>query len=256
MRRNLVPRYAVLTLGYAVFVLLAGMLALQLRYDGSVPAEAWEVWLGLVPAFIAFSLFGFLIAGLFHGLWRYAGTATMVQVFKGATLSAIALTALLIATPTAPFSLGFVALVWACELALVGGARVGWRLWRESGHGPPLDAGPAQGQAPSFAVRALVVGAGPAGVHLVQQMRRGRAGRRPMSAAGFLDEDPRLTGKQIEGVRVLGTRTALPNLLASRAADLVVLSDPALPAATVREIVAACERAGVRVRAQIGRAHV
>jgi FlaA1/EpsC-like NDP-sugar epimerase len=65
---------------------------------------------------------------------------------------------------------------------------------------------------------------------------------------GILDEDPRLTGRLIEGVRVWGTLEGLPRALAEHEIERVVISDAGLPARAVREIVRACDAAGVRVK--------
>ncbi len=239
-----IPRYTILTLGYAALLQLSCVLALLLRFDGAIPAAEWAALIDLAPAFTLLSLAGFLIAGLFHGLWRYAGTVTLFQIFKGVTLSTLSLLVLLVVGPRTPFTASFVPLVWLCEMALMSGARIGWRLWRERALGGPVD----ERAAGSPAARALIVGAGPAGVHLAQEMRHGPAGQRRFVAVGFVDEDPRLTGKQIEGVKVHGTLARLPLILEEFGVEVVVISTPGLPAATVREIARACDQAGVKVK--------
>jgi FlaA1/EpsC-like NDP-sugar epimerase/lipopolysaccharide/colanic/teichoic acid biosynthesis glycosyltransferase len=245
---NRAPRYTLLTLGYAALLQLACLFALLLRFDGVVPPFMWSATIDVAPAFTLLSLAGFLIAGLFHGLWRYAGTVTLFQIFKGVTLSALSLLVLLVFGPRTPFTASFVPLVWMCEMALMSGARIGWRLWRERALGPMVgtDAtGPR-------AARALVIGAGSSGVHLTQEMRRGAAAQRRFTPVGFLDQDPRLTAKQIEGVKVLGTLAVLPRVLEEFGVEVVVISSPELPAASVREIARACDLAGVRVKTLAG----
>ena len=248
MTWNRAPRYTLLTLGYAALLQLSCVLALLLRFDGAIPAREWAALVDLAPAFTLLSLAGFLIAGLFHGLWRYAGTVTLFQIFKGVTLSAIALLVLLVFGPRTPFTASFVPLVWLCEMALMSGARIGWRLWRERAIGT-LAGGLTAG---TPAARTLIIGAGSAGVHLAQEMRRGPAGQRRLAPIGFVDEDPRLTGKQIEGVKVLGILARLPEVLEEQGIEVVVISNPNLPAASVREIARACDQAGVRVKTLAG----
>ena len=240
---NRAPRYTVLTLGYAALLQVAVVLALMLRFDGAIPAGVWNATIDLAPAFTLLSLAGFLIAGLFHGLWRYAGTVTLFQIFKGVTLSALSMLVLLVAGPPTPFSASFVPLLWLCEMALMGGARLTWRLWRERTVGPLADEGGSVGRA----ARTLIVGAGPAGVHLAQEMRRGAQGKRRFAPVGFADDDPVLLGKHIEGLRVLGPPARLPQLLDEFGVEAVVVSSPDRPASELREITAACERAGARI---------
>ena len=64
------------------------------------PYTAWHlsyvaIGAALTPAFawdrFALTLAAFFLAGLYHGLWRYASTVTLFQVAKGVTLSALGL---------------------------------------------------------------------------------------------------------------------------------------------------------------------
>ena len=245
---NRAPRYSLLTLGYAALLQVSCLLALLLRFDGAVPPPMRSAYVDVAPAFTLLSLAGFLIAGLFHGLWRYAGTVTLFQIFKGVTLSTLSLLVLLVFGPRTPFTASFIPLVWLCQMALMSGARIGWRLWRERALGPLDDAGPPA----TRPARALIVGAGSAGVHLTQEMRRGPAARRRLAPVGFVDEDARLTGKQIEGVKVLGTLARLPRILEEYGVEVVVITHPDLPAAAVREIARASDQAGARVKTLAG----
>ena len=87
------PRTLVLTAGYVALVNAAVGAALSLRFDGAIPAEAFAGWARVAPAFTLISLVAFWFAGLYHGLWRYAGTATVFQIARGVTLSALAFAA-------------------------------------------------------------------------------------------------------------------------------------------------------------------
>ncbi|MEY4374030.1 MAG: hypothetical protein RL760_196, partial [Candidatus Eisenbacteria bacterium] len=155
------PRTLVLTGGYVALVHLAVGLALLLRFDGRIPSEALAAWVQVAPAFTVASLIAFWMAGLYHGLWRYAGTATVFQILRGVTLSALAWGALGVAFAL-PLPRVLVPLVWVWQLVLLLGVRLAWRLWRERVIG-------GQGARP---VRTLVIGADHAAVGLVQEMRR------------------------------------------------------------------------------------
>src|SRR5690349_20047948 len=85
------PRFLLLSLGYAAVLAGCFVLALLLRFEFVVPDRYWQGAFSSLPWFVGFSLLGFFVAGLYHGLWRYASTVTLFQVFKGATLSAAVL---------------------------------------------------------------------------------------------------------------------------------------------------------------------
>src|SRR5262249_50868812 len=227
-----------LTAVYAGLVNAAVGAALLLRYDARVPADVLAAWGRAAPWFTALSLAGFLAAGLYHGLWRYAGTATLFQIVRGASLSAASWplwTALGPARP-APPSLAW--LVWLCELVLMGALRLAWRLWRDR----------QLGGSEAREVRTLVVGADHSAVSLVQEMRRQRSGEEWLKPLGFVDPDPRLTGHLVEGLKVLGTLADLPRVLRERRPEVAVVANPALPGRWVREVAEACRAAGVRLK--------
>ena len=114
------PRTLVLTAGYVALVHLAVGAALLLLYDGRVPTEALEAWTRLAPIWTLASLVAFWLTGLYHGLWRYAGTATVFQILRGVTLSALAWGALVVAFAL-PLPRVLVPLVWVWQLVLLLG---------------------------------------------------------------------------------------------------------------------------------------
>jgi len=128
--------------------------------------------------------------------------------------------------------------VWVLQLLLLGGARMAWRMSRERVAGPR----------PRRATRALVIGADANGVHLIHEMRRRLLGQERLSPVGFLDDNARLSGHLLEGVRVLGTIADLPRAIVEQGAELVIVSNPQLPAKVVREVARYCGEAGVRVK--------
>jgi FlaA1/EpsC-like NDP-sugar epimerase len=232
------PRTLVLTAGYAALVHAAVAVSLLLRHDGAVPADALALWARLAPAYTVLSLLGYLWAGLYHGLWRYAGTATVFQIVRGVSFSAAVWGLGLAVAGHDRFPLGAALQVGMAQLVMMGGVRLAWRLWRERvlvGSG-------------ARAVPALVVGADHAAVGLVQEMRRKQSGDESLQPLGFVDPDPRLTGHLVEGLKVFGTLADLPRVLAEQRPAVVVVANPELPGRAVRDIATACTAAGVRLR--------
>ncbi|HEY2953804.1 MAG TPA: nucleoside-diphosphate sugar epimerase/dehydratase [Candidatus Eisenbacteria bacterium] len=242
MNPKKIPRFLVFTAGYALLLQASYAAALLLRFDGEVPASGWSGYAAVAPAFTVLSLAGYFACGLYHGLWRYAGTASLFQILRGVTLSAAVLAGIGLFARAPLFPPSLVPLVWMCELVALGGARLAWLFLRRG----------ALGAASGRSLPAIVIGAGHPAVALIQDLRRGRAGSESLSPVGILDEDPRLTGQQIEGVRVLGRFGDLARVLTEQRVEIVVISDAALPARQVREIVRACGAAGVRVKALRG----
>src|SRR6185436_18460495 len=130
------PRFFLLTVGYAVLIQVSYVAALLLRFEGEIPPRFWSGYLDLAAISTLLSLIGFFLAGLYHGLWRYASTVTLFQVIKGVTLSALSLAIIMFFTPTPLFPRSILVMVWLNELVLLGGVRFAWRLSRERVPGP------------------------------------------------------------------------------------------------------------------------
>ncbi len=233
------PRFLLLTLGYSAVLSACFALSLILRFEGDVPPRFWDGALRAAPWFLALSLLGYRVSGLYTGLWRYASTVTLFQVFKGATLSACAMLLVDFFSAQPLFPRSIIPMVWVWQVVVLGAMRFAWRLSRER----VLGSGSTH-----RAVRTLVVGADPTGVHLIQEMRRTLAGSENLVPVGFIDDDPRLTGGLVEGVKVRGTIADLPRVIAEARAEMVIVSDSEMPAKVVREIARFCSEAGVRIK--------
>ena len=59
--------------------------------------------------------------------------------------------------------------------------------------------------------RALIVGAGDAGIVVMEELLRNHTGN--MNIAGFIDDDDRKLGMKIRGVKVLGNRHSIPGVV-------------------------------------------
>lgn len=107
---------------------------------------------------------------------------------------------------------------------------------------------------PWFRQRAVIVGAGAAGRTLVQAMRTTPGDPNPFRGTGYeflgyVDDDPELIGRRIEGITVLGNRNNLVELVGQLAVDEVVLAITDRHAITQElfDALLRCQEMGVRV---------
>ncbi|MFO7654723.1 MAG: nucleoside-diphosphate sugar epimerase/dehydratase [Candidatus Krumholzibacteriia bacterium] len=104
-------------------------------------------------------------------------------------------------------------------------------------------AGRAPGDAAgTTGTRLLIVGAGEAGRQLVRQIQ---AERLPYAPVGFLDDDPGLAGRVLDGVPVLGPTDALVAQARRTGADEIIIAIPSSRGSLVRRLVPLCKRAGL-----------
>ncbi len=225
-----------------VLFLVSPLLALGLRLDGALqlhiyyPQILWFTLLGLGLKLGVLALFGG-----YRRCWRYASIDELQQITL-MTLAAIALQ-----------SMGFALLSQGSEALLAG-------LPRSL---PVLDAilGFLLVGALRFRIRAmerihqsrrvffrrdrvLVVGAGSAGVALVQEMQRNPTlGLRPVA---FVDDDPAKLHLRIRRLPVAGNRHQIPELVRALHIRRVIIAMPTAPGHVIGETLDICQRAGVQ----------
>ena len=89
----------------------------------------------------------------------------------------------------------------------------------------------------------LIVGAGEAGRMVAAEI----AAHRELKAevVGFLDDGPRLTGKKVLDLPVLGRTVELESVVAQRGVDEVIIAVPSAPGYFVRCMIKQCRKSGV-----------
>ena len=91
--------------------------------------------------------------------------------------------------------------------------------------------------------KALIIGAGDAGVSLVQELERNpHIGLLPIA---FVDDDPAKLNLRIRGLPVVGNRNVIPDLIYSWHIQTVIIAMPSVSGRNLRDIVALCQLAGV-----------
>ena len=228
----------------AVLFLLTPAMALALRFDGTLRLDRYGP--SLLVATLVFWVIKLAIlfkTGLYSRFWRYASIDELGHIIVVGLLVTMAQTLVFFSLlrPLGLVLLDFPRSVPVIDglllLMLIGGVRYSVRLAEslQERHG-----GDGEG------IRVLVVGAGDAGVMIVEEMRANpRLGLRPV---GFVDDAPEKQRARIRGVQVLGTRTRIPELVRETGARQVIIAMPRAPGKTIREIVHICEQAGVETR--------
>jgi FlaA1/EpsC-like NDP-sugar epimerase/EAL domain-containing protein (putative c-di-GMP-specific phosphodiesterase class I) len=223
---------------------LTPILALYIRLDGSV---AFEEYPGLGGAIILFVVVKLIILGKFlfyQQYWRYAsidellkttgliGTATIIQT----GLFSLFYFFNIFSFDTLPRSLPV--LDGLLSLIFVGGIRFSVRAV-ETVDRRPKKFHRRGAAAPAKRARVLIVGAGSAGVSLVQEMRRNpHLGLDPVA---FIDDDPQKFKMHICGLLVVGNRHQIPALVNSLHTRSVIIAMPTAPGSVIREIVDICQ---------------
>ena len=237
--RALVRR--VVVIGYhLVLWFFAFQLALALRFEGDVPrpwnTRRWPV----LAILIGLRLVTFYRAGLFHGLWRYAGMPELKNLAWASTLPSLLVFALGMSVNSFRMPLGTYLGEWLAAIVLGGGSRFVIRILRERSA--------RTGKRRADGLRTLIVGAGDAGDSLLRDMQRAPDSK--WIIEGFLDDNLGKTGAMVRDIRILGPadEATLSRLIPDLDIKLVVLAIPTADGARLRQIVAVCRKFGVQTK--------
>jgi FlaA1/EpsC-like NDP-sugar epimerase len=212
--------------------LLATWMAFSLRLDSfALPyGNQWYVY--IMATFISLPIL--VRFGLYRAVFRYAGMSAMVTIVKAIALYGAILFALLVwlTLPDVPRTVGL--LQPLLFMFLVGSSRALARLWLTRAAGDRR----AEREA-----RLLIYGAGSAGAQIAEVIQR----KQQWNLIGFLDDDPQLVGKTINGQRVHPLKD-ISRLIDLYAVTDILLAMPALSRSRRNEVLAALRRHHVRVR--------
>ena len=230
-------RRMILVLLDAAIVIFSFYFALLLRADGAVEASWWPHNRALLyqnlPWIVALYLLSFLMGGLYHVLWKYAGERDLIRLGG------------MIAVPTGVvyfvnhFCVHGVLFDSANAMAavliflLVGGSRLAWRLFLNHPIGERLRGVPNKD--PNRPV--MIVGAGEAGAWAINVCKSNSSYGHPVVA---VDDDLVKQGQTIHGVPVKGTLEQIPQLCTQYNIHNIIIAIPTLRGSRLNHVIDLC----------------
>jgi FlaA1/EpsC-like NDP-sugar epimerase len=192
-----------------------------------------------VPAILVARLAAFLVFGLYRSVWRYAGAGDAVRIAIAVVVSEVVAAAFVISSRNVadlglPYSF-FVVDVLICTVLVVGSRFAERALVRG------LAMLRARGGAGN---RTLIVGAGRGGRSLLRELKETPG----ENVIGFVDDDPGLQRRRLQGVPVLGSVEEIASVVQRVHPDTVLVTIPDAPHDQLSALVAACDREGIAVR--------
>ncbi len=189
-----------------------------------------------LPAVLIARYIAFIAFGLYRGVWRYAGARDAAAIFAACAVSDAA--AFFFIWLTVPFD-GFPTSVFFIDMLictmLIGAARF-WERGVARGLTTLVGRGTQR--------RDLIVGAGRSGRSLLRELRETPGER----VIGFVDDDPQLRRRRIQGVQVIGAIDEIGWAIGRLEPDAVLVTIPEAPRERLDAVIEACSRAGVPCR--------
>jgi UDP-GlcNAc:undecaprenyl-phosphate GlcNAc-1-phosphate transferase len=228
-------RFAEVLVDFALITASFG-LAYLLTVHGHGTTTQRHVFEVSLPVVLAARYLAFIPFGLYRGVSRYAGARDAASVVAAVVSSEIVAFAFVAATRSFD---GFPRSVFVLD-AFVCTTLIGISRFWERGLLRAL--GSLRGRADRR--RTLIVGAGRGGRSLVRELRETPGEH----VVGFIDDDPALRRRRIQGVAVLGSSGDVAQVLERTKPAVVLVTIPDATREHLDLIVEACARAGVSCR--------
>lgn len=226
----------------AIILTITPVLALILRLDSLDALKQYgSSLLAVIILFLAVKLAVFYTFGFYRRYWRFASIDELVQMAMLTIVAVILQTLLLYETQqwigfsgqNLPRSLPL--LDGLLSFILIGGFRFSVRAVERVN----------QRYVTSYKRdHVLVVGAGSAGVSIVQEMQQNPQLR--LYPVAFVDDDPRKLNLHIRGLPVVGDRHKIPEVVPSLHIRRVIIAIPSASGSVIREVVDICQATGVQ----------
>ncbi len=235
----------------ALFINIAYLGALGLRFDGAIPAEYLAYYPIFAVVVTVITILVYHLCGFYRKIWQYASVREMYSILAGVTAASLVVISVsyIFVYPESgihPMPRSIYPIAWLLNLALTGGSRFGFRFLHEyKQNGTAQDrSGSATSREPLK--RALIIGAGEAGAMVARELRTHPT--LAMEPVGFIDDDYRKQGLDLDNIPVLGGRSDIPHLVERYDIDQVIIAMPSAPGKVVRGIVEICEKTKAKVK--------
>jgi UDP-GlcNAc:undecaprenyl-phosphate GlcNAc-1-phosphate transferase len=218
-------------------IAFAYYLAFALRHEFTLNQSLTSLYLASFPIVLAAAYAGFILIGVYRGLWRYTGLDDLVRIGAAVILSTgAAVVALFLLYRFAGYSQVVFILYGLLLFLVMAGSRVSFRLFSLMLRKPRSEQIPI-----------LVYGADDRGEAVVRECRNNPTSG--LCPVGFIDEDPTKAGRTVLGLRVFGGSDQLAQVAQrNRVQGCIISSAARLADGQGEQIRSLCRERGLWVK--------
>jgi UDP-GlcNAc:undecaprenyl-phosphate GlcNAc-1-phosphate transferase len=195
----------------SILITVAYYTAYFLRFEGAIGGD-FQRFLKSLPVLIACQLLCFFVFGIYRGVWARTSVSDLIVYLKAITAGTILTVLILLGLYRFQgFSRAVFAIYWVFMLILVSASRLSFRLLDEA-----LKKGNGKGDP------TLVYGAGVGGQMAMREIETNP--NLNLRLVGFIDDDPDIESKRIQGYPVLGGQGDLERLIRKHHIKRIIIS--------------------------------
>lgn len=232
-KNTILKRRAFFLVSDTILISLAMYASFWLRFNGIIP----DYYMKALPYFILLAIIlklSFLVLfNLYDISWRFVSLRELIKVIKALSLGSLVFIMVFFFLRTtamfedSPFPRSIFLVDYLFSLILIGSLRISKRALLE-------------GFRTTFKLKRekvclLVVGAGNAGEQIIREMLREKDSI--YLPIGFVDDDTAKQGIKIHGVKVLGKREDIPQIIKNNKIDEVLIALPSAHSSQIKKIV-------------------
>ena len=219
--------------------------AVALRYyTYGAPQELFFLWQGTLIFTIVCAL-TFWRIGLYRGIWYYASLNDLIAIFKAVTLAIlIFLPVLFVITRLEDFPRTSLIINWPLLIVMLAGPRFLYRALKDGNLGTAFQ----RFDTDQSRIPVLLAGAGDQADSFIREMTRSALAA--YRVVGIVDDKPGRIGRDIRGVRILGSLNDIDDVVARLEQDAVrpqrlIIASGTYDGEQVQSLLQCCERLGM-----------
>lgn len=151
---------------------------------------------------------------LYNKAWQYASIGELTAIVKAVTLSILTTAAVQFMISTHIYTQALV-IVWMLHVILIGGSRFVWRVYRDHFIKPKVEK-----------KRALIIGAGSAGLMVVHQLQKNSDAE--LLPVAYIDDDENKLKLHYYGIPVVGNSAEIQWVVKELKIEKIVIAAPSL----------------------------
>ena len=239
IKNKMIPNWGIFIID--VFVIVFSLvLSFNLRFNFHVSPDVYREFVYILPLVVAIRSIFFFIFKTYAGIIRYTSIQDALKIFLANASSTLFIVLVNVVAlelrgeHLIPFAVVYID--FFLTIFFMGGIRIGYKMIYNHLVGPEKGA---------ETTNVLIYGAGEAGIITKRTLDRDAGTKYKIK--GFVDDNPVLNGKRIEGKRVFLTDKYLDSLLRLKEVDLMIISIQNLSVERKNEIVDLCLKYKVKV---------
>ncbi|GAA0083714.1 nucleoside-diphosphate sugar epimerase/dehydratase [Clostridium sp. CTA-7] len=232
-------RKPILILIDAALVNLSYILTLYFRYNYSTFIELASNYKEIAIIVTIIYIICFYLFKLYESIWTYASIDEFMLVI-GACLTGNLSAAVVGSILSHPFPYGVIIVSCAFNILFIVGFRISFRIYNRFTN--ILDYNSNKNQLK----RTMIIGAGEAASVVIREMKNSKnSNYLPLA---LIDDNEYKVGKNVLGVKVLGTRKDIVNIAKEKSIENIIIAVPSMEDEDKKEILNLCKKTECRIQ--------